>query len=66
MIRGGYPAPVVETPPEPEAVPKSVDLMNMGTGQSSGTSTGESRGIDDLLGALRRSAQDDEGGIFGT
>ena len=56
------PAPVA---PQPEAPPPSMELMNMGTGQGSGTSTGEARSFEQIMDNLRRAAQSDSGGVFG-
>jgi hypothetical protein len=66
MLRVEYPDPRAVVAPDPEPQPEqpsaAVDLMNMGTSQSAGTTTGEPRGIDEILDTLRRQAQ---GGIFG-
>ena len=71
MLRVEYPDPraIVTPDPEPQPQPEqpsaAVDLMNMGTSQSGGTSTGEPRSLDEIFDSLRRQAQGSEGGIFG-
>jgi len=66
MLRAEHPDPRAVVVPDPEPQPEqpsaAVDLMNMGTSQSAGTTTGEPRGIDEILDTLRRQAQS---GIFG-
>lgn len=66
MLRANFPkieAPtpeVVEEEPkaaEPEPVPDSVSLMNMGTGQASNTTSSDPRTFDEILDAMRRAAQ---------
>ena len=67
MLRAHYPAievpspepEVPEEPPkaEPEPVPESVSLMNMGTGQASNTTASDPRTFDEILDAMRRAAQ---------
>ena len=54
--------PILDLLNQPSA---AVDLMNMGTRQSGGTSTGEPRSLDEIFDSLRRQAQGSEGGIFG-
>lgn len=51
--------------PKPEAPPASMELMNMGTGQGSGTSAGDSRSFEQIMDNLRRAAQSSNGGVFG-
>jgi hypothetical protein len=43
--------------PQPEAVPAAMDMMNMGTGQTAGTETGETRSFDQIMDSMRREAQ---------
>ena len=72
MVRAKFappaPEPVPEPVPEPQPaeVPKSVELMNMGTGQSSGTEKTERRSYDDIMNEMRLSAMRQEGGILGS
>jgi len=54
MLRARYPMPQKA---EPEELPPSVDLMNLGTSAAVGTKTGEVRSIDEMLDSLRRDAQ---------
>jgi dsDNA-binding SOS-regulon protein len=63
FVHGKYPKPQAPEKPEPEAVPESVALMNMGSG--SGTVSGESRSFDEIMDAMRRSAMQTSGGIIG-
>ena len=68
MVRSHFPkleAPKPEVggeeakPPaaEPEPVPDSVSLMNMGTGHASNTTASDPRSFDEILDAMRRAAQ---------
>jgi hypothetical protein len=43
--------------PQPEAVPAAMDMMNMGTGQTAGTESGETRSFDQIMDSMRREAQ---------
>ena len=71
MVRGAFPRPSVEAVPEPEPVPQpepvpeSVSLMNMGTGQSAGTTKTTNESARDVIDRMRRAAQISEGGLFG-
>lgn len=65
MVRAKYPLPVAEPEPEPEEVPKSMELMNMGTNQS-GTTSGENRSFEDIMETMRRNALAESGGIYGS
>lgn len=65
MVRAKYPLPVAEPEPEPEEVPKSMELMNMGTNQS-GTTSSENRSFEDIMETMRRNALAENGGIYGS
>lgn len=72
MVRGAFPLPPpVEASPEPtpepkpEPIPQSVSLMNMGTGQSAGTTKTTNESARDVIDRMRRAAQISEGGLFG-
>lgn len=65
MLRSSFPTievpkapePAEERRAEPEPVPDSVSLMNMGTGAPAGTSQSDPRSFDEILDAMRRAAQ---------
>jgi len=67
MLRAHFPKIEAPTPEvveeevpkaaEPEPVPDSVSLMNMGTGQAGSTSSSDPRTFDEMLDAMRRAAQ---------
>jgi len=69
MVRAAFPPPAAEpepvAAPKPEPIPESVSLMNMGTGQSAGTSKTTNESARDVLDRMRRVAQISEGGLFG-
>tara|TARA_Y100001973_G_C5208862_1_gene343781 strand:+ start:13389 stop:14333 length:945 start_codon:yes stop_codon:yes gene_type:complete len=60
------PEPEPEPEPQPEVLPKSVELMNMGTGQGAGTEKTERRSYDDIMNEMRLNAMRQEGGILGS
>ena len=61
MLRVQYPeikVPGEVEKVEPEEVPASVDLMNMGTGSGGeAMGKGDNRSFDDIMDSLRRAAQ---------
>ena len=65
MVRAKYPLPVAAPEAEPEEVPKSMELMNMGTNQS-GTTSSENRSFEDIMETMRRNALAETGGIYGS
>ena len=58
LVRTLYPAPESTEPPapEPEPVPESINLMNLGTSQASTTAQGNASYFAEMMDSLRRQA----------
>jgi hypothetical protein len=61
MVRAKFAPPA---PPEPEAVPDAMELMNMGPGRTASTAATDNRSYKDIMDSMRRLAQADEAQFY--